>query len=357
MKSFITLFSFLLLLSYTAAAQDIDLQQHNIDSIYRRADSIALSVPFTEDIIAATNQLTKNCHSNIEKFRVLFRWVAEHIEYDIKMYNKGLYKESGLSITCTDKNDCDLKLHDYYFQYCKSMLKKKAGICDGYARLYKVMCDFAKIPCEVVEGCGKTKDNEIGYNGSVNHAWNAVLLGKTWYFLDVTWAAGGCAVNEETEKLISYTKNFNGWYFLKDYKTFLFNHYPKDEKWLFELKIHTKTDFYLQPFYYSTGFTEYFQQDYYKEKGLITIHSYDTLLCFTYKLTARERKSLKEEGHVNFTLGYKTKLYNPEIVYPDVLYFDDRIHFCVPLKTNTPSSLVIYLDDFPVVKYKLYFAL
>jgi Transglutaminase-like superfamily len=357
MKPFFTLFAFLLVLLPAVRSQDIELDKHNIDSIYRRADSIAFSVPFTEDVIAATSQLTKNCYSNIEKFRVLYKWITEHIEYDIAMYNKGLNKEYGVTISCKDKNDCDLKFHDYYFQYCKSILRKKAGICDGYARLYKVMCDFAKIPCEVVEGHAKSKDSEIGRNGSVEHAWNAVLLNKTWFFLDATWGAGGATENEETGKLKAFIKNFDDWYFLKDYKSFLFNHYPKDEKWLFELKTHTKTDFYLQPFYYTTAVTSYFQQEYYKEKGVINIHSYDTLLCFTYKLSAKERKTLKQQGHVNFTIGYKTKLYNPEIVYPDVLYFDDRVHFCVPLKAETPSSLVIYIDDFRVIKYKLQFLL
>jgi Transglutaminase-like superfamily len=334
-------------------AQDIDLTKFNIDSIYKRADSIAFSVPFTTDIIAATHALVKDCKTNLEKFRVLFRWVAEHIEYDVKLFNKGLDKESGLSIECKDKNDCDLKYHNYYFEYCKTILNKKAAICDGYARLYKVMCDLAKLPCEVVEGYGKTHDWEIGTNGRINHAWNAILLGKDWYFLDATWAAGGCDWDEEKEKLLPFQKSFRGWYFLKDYKQFLLDHYPNDVKWLLELKTHLKSDFYQQPFYYTYSIESVITQQYHEEKGIINIHSLDTLLCFTYKLSPSQVKALKENGATGFTIGYKTNKTDKEITYPEETLFKNKVHFCVPLEYKTPSYLIIYFNDVPAIKYKL----
>ena len=48
-----------------------------------------------------------------------------------------------------------------------------SGVCEAYAEAFKVLCDSAGIPCISVY--------------SSDHEWNAVKLGSSWYYVDVTW--------------------------------------------------------------------------------------------------------------------------------------------------------------------------
>ena len=55
-------------------------------------------------------------------------------------------------------------------------------VCEGYAKAFKVTCDYYGVPCIIVTGTGVTD------SGSEGHMWNYVQMenGK-WYLIDLTW--------------------------------------------------------------------------------------------------------------------------------------------------------------------------
>ena len=57
------------------------------------------------------------------------------------------------------------------------------GVCAGYAKAFKMLCDRENIPCVLVTG--------ISYDGNGNkasHMWNMVKMDDSkWYYVDVTW--------------------------------------------------------------------------------------------------------------------------------------------------------------------------
>lgn len=83
-------------------------------------------------------------------------------------------------------------LHDYLCQHCRSavpndpaVLKTEAvaalafgaATCDGYARAYQILCERA----------GLKVTRKLGYANGEKHAWNTVMVGGTWYNVDVCW--------------------------------------------------------------------------------------------------------------------------------------------------------------------------
>lgn len=67
---------------------------------------------------------------------------------------------------------------------CISALQGRVGregpVCEGYSRAFKVLCDWAHIPCVLEDGYAEGNRNEP-------HMWNAVQLAGKWYGVDVTW--------------------------------------------------------------------------------------------------------------------------------------------------------------------------
>lgn len=51
------------------------------------------------------------------------------------------------------------------------------AVCDGYARAFKLLCDKVGLECVIISG--DTEDSA--------HAWNAVKIMDSWYYVDVTW--------------------------------------------------------------------------------------------------------------------------------------------------------------------------
>jgi hypothetical protein len=101
---------------------------------------------------------------------------------------------------------------------------------------------------EIISGYTRTKYYQVGSAGIVDHAWNAVYLDSSYYFLDATWAAGGCPENEDNGKLLSFQKQFNNYYWLTPSKDFIRDHYPSEAKWVFETN-YTKEKFAANPYY------------------------------------------------------------------------------------------------------------
>ncbi len=54
-------------------------------------------------------------------------------------------------------------------------------VCEGYAKMFKALCDECSVPCLIATGkAGTDGDKE-------NHMWNYVQIDGLWYLVDCTW--------------------------------------------------------------------------------------------------------------------------------------------------------------------------
>jgi transglutaminase-like putative cysteine protease len=208
-------------------------------------DNYARSVTYKSDIYRLTKELTDPYTEPIAKTRAIFIWITDNISYDYEFVNKEKQIEGP---ECKPGQDCRQIRIEWENDYLKNILKKKKGVCDAYARLFKKMCELAGIPCEIIGGYSKTKLHQIGIPLSANHAWNAVLIDSGYHLVDATWAAGYCVRDEESDKLLSFHKRYNEYYWFTPFHAFTRNHYPKNAKWVFEPN-YTKEVFEANPWY------------------------------------------------------------------------------------------------------------
>jgi transglutaminase/protease-like cytokinesis protein 3 len=158
-----------------------------------------------------------------EKFRVIFRWIANNIEYN----------KSASNVSEADK-----------------VVKNNKAVCMGFSSLLKEMCNSVGIDCDTISGYTKTEIKDIGKKlKKTDHAWNAVKLYNRWYLVDVTWATS--KYNVLTRK---FEKQFDEHYFLTPPEVFILDHFPQDKNWqLLKNKVKKKT-FINSPVYYTDFF-------------------------------------------------------------------------------------------------------
>lgn len=212
---------------------------------YRTADSLAMAVKYEKDIVKLSKDLTALLDNDFLKVRAIFRWITENTAYDYQFINKGKELKKP---DCDNTVNCGQRMEEWKKAYIRKVLQTKKAVCSGYAELFKALCDIAGIKTEVVDGYARTKPYQVGNSMSVNHAWNAVLIDSSWYFLDATWGAGGCAESEETGKLTGFHKNFNEYYWLTPYELLKRNHFPQNGTWNGGTGF-TKQQFFNQPYY------------------------------------------------------------------------------------------------------------
>ena len=65
----------------------------------------------------------------------------------------------------------------------KALVGDHLVVCEGYAKAFKLICDYYGIPCLLISG--------DAYDGSSDkpekHMWNLVYIENSWYTMDVTW--------------------------------------------------------------------------------------------------------------------------------------------------------------------------
>ena len=136
---------------------------------YLEIDKKALLLPdsLTKSTEAIASYIKANFHSNEDKVRAIFIWVASNIRYDVpNMYVINYYEK---------KEDKIAK-----------PLQTREGICENYAALFTDICEKTGIPTFVVEGYVKMGNQVV----SLSHAWCVARIDTTWYLFDPTWAAG-----------------------------------------------------------------------------------------------------------------------------------------------------------------------
>ena len=204
-------------------AQDSISILKNLD--YRIADSIALNFPkkkyksFTE----VAGPLCEPLKTEHEKFRAIFRWITDNIEYN----------KNASNVADADK-----------------IVRKNKAVCEGFSTLLKDMCNSVNIECEVIVGYTKTEVRDINKKlKKTDHAWNAVKLYGTWYLVDVTWATSKYNIVSKR-----FEKKFDEHYYITDPKKFILDHFPRDKKWqLLDRQVKPR-EFTSWPLYYADYF-------------------------------------------------------------------------------------------------------
>jgi len=206
---------------------------------YRKADSIAINFPKRKykAVSDIALPLTDSLYTEHEKFRAIFRWITENIEYN----------KAAASAADADK-----------------VIRKNKAVCQGFANLLQDLCSRVGINCKVVVGYTKTDVTDINRKlKKTDHAWNIVLLYNQPYLVDVTWATS--KYNVVSRK---FEKDFDEHYFLTPPEKFILDHLPENkEDQLLNMPI-SKKQFSRSPLLYA----DYFHlgiESIYPKKGTI----------------------------------------------------------------------------------------
>lgn len=233
MKQYITLILSLLTFDSISANESI------LTFDYSRVDSIAINFneDYSNDASYLAQKLTVNLETQHEKYRVIFRWISENIEY-----KRGRYGPDS-----------------------ETILKKGAAVCEGYSSLLKEMCEAVNIECKIIVGYSKTTpSSDIPLRlKKTDHAWSAVKLYDKWYLSDVTWATSKFNTDDR-----EFIKEFDENYFISDPNFFLLKHYPEDKDWILTDTSFTKRDFKKGAVFYS-NYLDFDFQDLKIPKGLV----------------------------------------------------------------------------------------
>lgn len=239
----------LLFLSGHAAAQRSDFWDIN----FYKADSVAAlyeghDLKKPDELV---EKLIEPFHTDVEKFRAIFRWITDNIDYDFDLYQRNQTKQQKLRYNKKSLRKWDQRFSKKVYAHT---IRKKTSICSGYARLLEYMANKAGINCETITGIGRNQLTDIGKT-AVNHAWNAVQLNGDWYLCDATWAAGSLDLATR-----SFTGRFNKNYFLTDPSLFIADHYPSDTSWILLYRKPSVKEFANAPLVYHGFFSSRINQ-------------------------------------------------------------------------------------------------
>lgn len=167
------------------------------------AHALAAPVDVEQSAERLAAYLTSITHNDAEKARVIFRWVADRIDYDVNAY-----LTDQLSVATAD-----------------SILQSRSSVCDGYATLFQTLADEAGLEAVSITGYAKAYGhaNKAVFDKR-NHAWNAVRIDGQWRLVDATWGAGAVRNGK-------YVKALSEIYFLADPDRLAFSHFPEDARW------------------------------------------------------------------------------------------------------------------------------
>mmetsp|Transcript_9087 Transcript_9087/g.14377 ORF Transcript_9087/g.14377 Transcript_9087/m.14377 type:complete len:673 (-) Transcript_9087:147-2165(-) len=140
------------------------------------------------------------------KLRVLFRWIAENIAYDIQSLMRGVTNDI-----------CEPE----------TVLRRGMSVCSGYSELLCALSREAGLDVISVsgysKGAGYSPFKRFHVGGRTDHAWNVATIGGVPFLLDSTWAAGYCNGPE-------FTREWNPHYWMTSPEQFMIDHFPEKEK-------------------------------------------------------------------------------------------------------------------------------
>lgn len=233
----------------------------------------------------------------------------------------------------------------YNHEVAAYVLDTRKGICGGYSRLYKVMCDYAGLKCRVISGYAHDIDS-IGLPIKASHAWNAVMFNNIWHLLDVTWGSGYLRSGKFSYAYDPYYFNTPPQWFIKD-------HYPEVESNTL-LPFKTSVESFFSIPYVWSYFNKIGGVKFLPAKGRLAISKNDTLeFRVTFKGQALPVSLGVEPGgsiDLNTPGVYPNSLHEGVIANPSD---GNEFSFRYYLSLKTPKILTIYAGGKSILTYSL----
>ncbi|XP_072025315.1 uncharacterized protein [Amphiura filiformis] len=157
---------------------------------------------------ALLNELTRIGTTELEKVRLIFRWItAQNCQY----------------------MDIADAIDDTPLGVLKGLYHGKIT----FATLFTRMCRFQGLQCVEISGCAKLKDYEPGKSTTLEdpsyvHNWNAVRIDGYWYFIDCNW---GVSYIPGSVSFDPFRYEYDEHYFLTDPETMITTHFPRNASW------------------------------------------------------------------------------------------------------------------------------
>ena len=316
------LFLFLLLISFSASAQN-----------FSKVDKIIDAYPHFSQVEQLANQIEKDFNTDLDKARATFYWLAKNIRYNLReLYSP---RKRGYRFSYATEEEKQQKLQAIKDKLVDDTFARKLGVCEEYAQSFKKVCDLIGVEAAVIKGYVRNDASEIGkIPNSTNHAWNAVKIEGNWLILDATWAAGYEYNNR-------WVQDFNDYFFDMPASKMFKTHFPDDSLWVLRFGRIEIEDFYNQPIYSNT-FLRLNAELISPQQGIIEVDSSNNIelkfknldtshiIFYTYKGLRYAQKPVISKEEDLTTLSLKNPQRNTELVL--FINKNDALHF--KIKSN-----------------------
>lgn len=276
--------------------------------------------------------------TELEKTRAIFSWIAQHIAYNTGVFNSGKgYRPTKYVFDPHDTVSSKSAIE----QTAEKVLRRRVAVCDGYAKLFKTLCDYAGVESEVILGYGKCylEKNE---KFRTNHTWNAVRIDSVWYLLDVTWASGFITWSNE------FVQRLDESYFLAPPQQFILDHYPEDLRWTLLEHAPTLKEFHFSPFKYKS-FIKYGIAFASPSNGTIEAGIGDTILIELKLNDASKDRKIAPDALFDSTIIELS----PASVFLEPLIENNKAIYTYIVQPGGVEWLHLLYNRDPVLRYKL----
>lgn len=327
------LFLFFLLLCFESKAQAVDFAP--IDAY---VSSVNEKTPE-----ALAKKLTAPFTTQKEKVSAIFRWITENIAYNTIVYKKPSQNRSSKYKTYEIDNSSD-PLPSLNEHVAQLVIQRRVAVCDGYARLFKTLCDYAGIRSEIVFGYARTNFGRVGKRFFSNHTWNAVYIDSTWHLVDATWASGYVNFGE------SFVKDFNAAYFLTPPQEFIQDHYPELIYWSLLSSPPTLREFQFSPFK-NQAYIKFKIQSFKPATGIIDAAVGDTL---EFEIeTSEDVKQFFVSANPYFELGVLPLISTLPYGTFDFKRQANKVLYRYILTSQQVKQLHVVFNDRVILQYKV----
>ncbi len=287
--------------------------------------------------------LTASDTTDHQKVRSIFRWITDNIAFNVKSFqNHG--RVSSADYWLEEDDDTSAVLKPLNERVAEIVLKRRTAVCDGYARLFKTLCDYAGIRCEIITGYAKTNINRIGVQFRSNHKWNAVFIDSNWYLLDATWASGYINYRDEFER------EYNPRYFLTPPDEFILDHYPEDLRWSLLPNPPAFKEFNYTPFK-TAAFSRNYISSFKPENGIIEASVGDSIVIELQTNRAKRNLSVIDVANVDSNTIWVMQCCG--IGKPVNNINGNKVSYTYKVASDNVQWLNVIYDDELIMRYKL----